>query len=175
MSPELEPEGTARPPFSAAQPDTPECLPEGTEIFIAYDSTTFAERLQTGDAWLAQGYSGELAKVARESGGTITYAVPREGCSLTTDNLVIPASAPHADLAHEFINFMLDPQVAAETTNATGYATANAGARPYIRPVLLNDPAVFPDPERLARCEPLLGLGDVTYTLGVAWEEIKKQ
>ena len=32
MTPLLEPEGTARPPFPAAQPDTSACLPEGAEI-----------------------------------------------------------------------------------------------------------------------------------------------
>lgn len=150
-------------------------LLEQRPLVLAYDSTGFAERLDQGEAWLVQGYSGELASVARASQGAIRYVVPREGCSITTDNLAIPASAQHVALAHAFINYLLDPAVAAETTDHTGYATTNAAARALVRPDLLDDPAVFPPPEALNRCEFPMDLGEFEPTLDAAWREIRAQ
>lgn len=43
MMPHLEPEGTASPPLTAAHPDTPACLPEGTEIRGEADARPSAE------------------------------------------------------------------------------------------------------------------------------------
>lgn len=143
------------------------------ELVLAYDSSDFAGKIQAGDGWLVQGYSGELARVARESNGAIRYIVPKEGGSLYYDSLVIPKASKNPELAHAFVNFMLDPEVAAETTNVTGYATANLDARSKIKPELLNDPAVFPPAELVARCEFFTDLGDFTPTLDAAWTEVK--
>lgn len=142
-------------------------------LVLSYDSSDFTGKIQSGDAWLSHGYSGELARAARESNGTIVYVVPKEGASLYIDSMVIPKSAKHTDLAYEFINFMLDPDIAAETTNATGYATANANAKAKIKPELANDPAVFPSADIVARCETIQDLGEMTPKWDEAWTEIK--
>lgn len=142
-------------------------------LVLAYDSSDFAGKIQAGDGWVVHGYAGELARVARESNGTIKYVVPKEGATLATDNLVIPKAAPHPDLALKFINFMMDPDIAAETTNVTGYPTANLTARAKVKPELLNDPAVFPAADVLARCETLQDLGAFTPKLDAAWTEVK--
>lgn len=143
------------------------------ELVLAYDSSDFAGKIQAGDGWLVQGYSGELARVARESNGTVKYIIPKEGASLYYDSLVIPKASKNPDLAHAFVNFMLDPDIAADTTNVTGYATANMGARAKIKPELVNDPAVFPPAELVSKCEFIGDLGEFTPTLDAAWTEIK--
>lgn len=142
-------------------------------LVLAYDSSDFAGKLQGGDAWVAHGYSGELAAAARESGGKLKYIVPKEGATLAVDNLAIPKSAKEPELAYQFIEFMLDPDNAAETTNATGYATANKDALPKVKPELANDPAVFPPPEVLANCEMIKDLGEATPKLDAMWTELK--
>jgi spermidine/putrescine-binding protein len=144
-------------------------------LLLAYDSSDFAGKIQAGDAWVVQGYSGELASVARESNGAIKYIVPKEGGTLAVDHLAIPKAAKNTELAYKFIEFMLDPAVAAETTNVTGYATANAAARASIKPEILNDPAVYPPDEILSRCEALQDLGEATPKLDGMWTEIKAE
>lgn len=143
------------------------------KLVLAYDSSDFAGKLKAGDVHIAHGYSGELANVARESNGTIVYVVPKEGATLAVDNLAIPKAATHVDLAYQFINFMLEPEVAADTTNVTGYATANAAAKPMIKPELANDAAVFPPADVLAKCQPLAELGDKTPLYDAAWTKVK--
>lgn len=145
------------------------------KILLKYDSSDFAGTISAGDGWVVQGYSGELAKVARESNGTIVYVVPKEGGTLAIDNLAIPKVSKHQDLAHKFIDFMMDPDVAAETTNVTGYPTANASAKPKIKAELQNDPGVYPPAEILARCEPSIDLGDKTPILDSMWTEVKAE
>lgn len=145
------------------------------ELILAYDSSDFAGKIAAGDGWVVHGYSGELARVARESAGTIKYIVPKEGASLATDNLAIPKASRNPELAHKFINFMMDPDIAADTANVTGYATANKAALPKVKPELLNDPAVYPPDEVLAKCESINDLGEFMPTLDLAWTEVKAQ
>ena len=44
------------------------------------------------------------------------------------DNMVIPKTATNIDGAHEFINFMLDAEVAAQNADYVGYSTPNKAA-----------------------------------------------
>ncbi|MFZ5480527.1 MAG: polyamine ABC transporter substrate-binding protein [Myxococcota bacterium] len=144
-------------------------------LLLAYDSSDFAGKIQAGDAWVVQGYSGELASVARESNGTIKYLVPKEGGTLAVDHLAIPKAAKNVELAYKFIDFMLDPDVAAETTNVTGYATANSAARAKIKPEILSDVAVYPPEDVIAKCETLQDLGEATPKLDAMWTEVKAE
>ncbi|MEW6731405.1 MAG: extracellular solute-binding protein [Acidobacteriota bacterium] len=140
----------------------------------AYDSATFAELLLSGDAWLVQGYSGQVGKAMVEN-PNIGYIIPKEGCTIWTDNICIPKNAPHTDLAMLFINYMLEPQAAAGNTNATGYSTPNAAARPFIKPELLNNPAVFASQESLYKCEFIKDVGNAMLIYDRYWTEIKSE
>ena len=145
------------------------------DLILAYDSSDFAGKIAAGDGWVVQGYSGELARVARESNGTIRYIVPKEGGTLATDNLAIPKASRNPELALEFINFMMDADIAADTANVTGYATANKAALPKVNAELLNDPGVYPSDAVLANCETIEDLGEFMPTVDLAWTEVKAQ
>jgi putrescine transport system substrate-binding protein len=64
---------------------------------------------------------------------------------------MIPIGAPHPQAAHKFINFILDPRVIADITNDIYYGNDNLAARRFVRPQILNDPAVYPPPAVRAR------------------------
>jgi putrescine transport system substrate-binding protein len=49
------------------------------------------------------------------------------------------------------LNFILRPKVIAEITNDIHYGNDNLAARPFVRPEILNDPAVYPPPDLRAR------------------------
>ncbi|MCI0420198.1 MAG: extracellular solute-binding protein [Acidobacteria bacterium] len=143
-------------------------------LLQAYNSSNFQELLVSGDAWLVQGWNGQIVKAAREN-PNIGYALPKEGSTLFIDSFCIPAGAPHKDLAHQFINYMLEPETAAAIVNHTGYTVANRAARPYINKVLLNNPALFPDPALLDRCEMLEDLGETVLLYDRLWTEVKSK
>ncbi len=58
---------------------------------------------------------------------------------------------PHVKEAHEFINYLLRPEVIAKVTEEVGYANAIPATGELIDPDVRNDPAVYPSPEVLSK------------------------
>jgi len=111
-----------------------------------------------GMSWSGD-YSVALAR-AREAGIDIklAYSMPVEGSVSWFDGVVIPSDAAHVDNAYRFIDFVLRPDVLAQISAETGYANASRTARQLMTPQLLNDPAIYPTKEMLARVQPYLAL-----------------
>ena len=139
-----------------------------------YNSSNFDEILLSGDVWIAYGYSGQLAR-AMDQNKDIRFFVPKEGSLVWMDTLAIPTSAPHKKEAYEFVNFLLRPEVAAATTNNTGYSSANQSAQPLIKPEFLKNPARYPDQQTLARCEWSIDQPDIDKIKDLYWTEIKSK
>ena len=97
----------------------------------AYNSTNFEDVLLSGDVWLAQGWNGQFAK-AMDQDPDIVYVIPKEGATVFIDNLAIPADARHAELAHAFIDFTLEADVAAEICETMRYSSPNRAAWPKL-------------------------------------------
>ncbi|MCA1769648.1 MAG: PotD/PotF family extracellular solute-binding protein, partial [Halomonas sp.] len=49
--------------------------------------------------------------------------------------------------AHAFINFILEPEVAAAITEYVVYANPNLASNDFLDPEILNDRAIYPDQE----------------------------
>lgn len=85
------------------------------------------------EAAVALTWSGSAADMMWEN-EELDYAVPEEGSNLWFDNFVIPKTARNIEGAHAFINFMLDPEVAAQNADYVGYSTPNAAALELMDP-----------------------------------------
>ena len=103
-----------------------------------------------GDALQAQ----ERTRIAA-NGRQIRYSIPREGAVMWFDVAAIPADAPHPGNAHRFINFLMDPAVAAQNSNAIRFPNGNLASQPQVQPELRNA-AIFPTAEQAARLIPEL-------------------
>ncbi len=66
------------------------------------------------------------------------------------DGWVIPKDAKNIENAHLFMNYMMRPEVAANDSNYTWYATANKDALPLIDEEVKNSPAAFPTPGQIS-------------------------
>ncbi|MEW6212905.1 MAG: extracellular solute-binding protein [Acidobacteriota bacterium] len=149
-------------------------LAEQKPLVKAYDSGGFDQLLLAGDAWIVQGYNGQIAKAMAED-VNIGYCIPKEGCTISVDNLCIPAGATHRELAAEFINFILEAKIAAEISNGTGYAVANLAARAYVKPELLSNEAAYPPRGLLENCEFIKEIGGTISVYDRHWTEIKSR
>jgi len=138
----------------------------------AYDSANFDQLLLSGEVWIAQAWDGQILKARREN-PNIEFVIPREGTTLIVDNLCIPRSAARPDLAHEFINFLMDPEIAAENMNEILYLMPNRSAWSRLRPELQRHPFFFIPPEVLRRSEYLQDLGPATVLYDRYWTEVK--
>jgi spermidine/putrescine transport system substrate-binding protein len=133
----------------------------------AYISAPVKGQLISGDVWIAQLWNGDTqqAKVEQPNLG---YILPQEGCTIWTDSLCIPMSAPHKRAAHEFMNYILRPDVGAKISEFTGYGSPNQAAV-----AVMKNPVPYPTAEEMKRLEYQVDLGKDTATWDRIWTEIK--
>ena len=115
-----------------------------------YHSSEYINALANGDICMAVGYSGDVIQAKKRAeearnGVEIQYIIPREGALMWFDNFAIPADAKNVAEAHEFINFMMRPKVAAANTNFVSYASGNLAAKQFVDPGILKDTGIYPD------------------------------
>ncbi len=129
--------------------------------------------LASGEVDLTQEWNGDILQVMEED-KDIAYAVPKEGGLLWTDCLCIAKGAPHPENAHAFINFMNEPKVAAQNADYIQYATPNGAAKKLMGKEYLENPAIFPPAEVIARLEEAVYLGEARNKLiQDAWTRIQ--
>lgn len=107
-----------------------------------FTSVTARNMLLTGDTVYAVIYSGD-AIVASFDDERISYTVPSEGSEIWVDSMAVLAQAPNPELANEFINFILRPDIGARLTNYVAYASPNAAALPFIDEDIRDNPLIF--------------------------------
>ena len=140
----------------------------------AYNSTNFEDVLLSRDVWLAQGWNGQFAK-AMEQDPDIVYVIPKEGATVFIDNLAIPVDARHAELAHQFIDFTLEADIAAEICDTMKYSSPNRAAWAKLPEHTRQNTAIFPPEHVLDRLELVEDLGPVTVLYDELWTEVKSR
>jgi spermidine/putrescine transport system substrate-binding protein len=130
-----------------------------------YKSAPVKADLIAGNIWVAQLWNGDTTQ-ARAQQPHLAYVVPKEGCTIWMDSLVIPQSAPHKRAAHEFMNYILRPEVAAAISNSTGYGSPNAKAQVEV-------PVPYPSADELSRLEYQQDLGVNSQLWEQIWNEIR--
>ncbi len=102
---------------------------------------------------LAIGWNGDAAQINANLDTPVNYVIPAEGSILWADNWCIPQTALHPKNAHAFINYLLQPEVAAAEAAYIGYATVVTEALPLLDPAVQNDPMIYPPEDSMARLE----------------------
>lgn len=129
------------------------------------NSSQYIEDLANGDLCIAIGYSGDVLQsrdraAEANNGVTVAYSVPKEGAIIWFDMMAMPADAKHPKNAHLFIDYLMQPEVAAANSNAVNYANGNLASEKFINDAVKNDPGVYPPAETKAKLSPELAVGD---------------
>ncbi|MDI6528613.1 extracellular solute-binding protein [Pseudomonas otitidis] len=139
-------------PRSARPEDLAEAvaLLKGIKPYIRKFQSQPVTQLVNGDICLSLGYSGDMTQAQRsadEAGKAVRfqYRVPREGTTVWMDTMAIPADAVHPEYAYALINFLMRPERMAAISNATGYPTSSAAARPLVAEDMRNNPDIYVD------------------------------
>ncbi|MCB0162670.1 MAG: spermidine/putrescine ABC transporter substrate-binding protein [Anaerolineae bacterium] len=114
-----------------------------TDQIAAYLPDTGQDALAAGEFDLVLEYSGDMFQVMADN-PDLRYVIPQEGSIIWTDNMCIPADAPHQALAEQFINYVLEPEVGAALSNFVQYASPNQAAYPLLNEADHNNPALYP-------------------------------
>lgn len=117
-----------------------------------YLALTEESALVSGDVVAALMYSGD-ALVVQEHHDDIDYVLPREGGNIWVDYLVVLQSSMNKDLAYAFINFVNNPENAAQMAEFVYYATPNKAAEKLLPAEFLEDTVIYPGQEALSKSE----------------------
>ncbi|WP_421861972.1 polyamine ABC transporter substrate-binding protein [Motiliproteus sp.] len=105
-----------------------------------------------GDIHAAVVYNGDALMLQRYS-DDLVYTLPDEGSYLWVDYFSIGAQASDSELAHQFINFINRPEIAAEQAEFVYYASPNREALKLLSSEYLNNPTIFPSSKQLDNSE----------------------
>ncbi len=106
------------------------------------------DRLARGEEDMVVEYSGDIFHLIADCKcDDFAYVIPQEGTRVWVDNMAIPATAPHPDLAEAFIDYVLDSQVGADISNFTAYASPNQAAIDdgLIQQSYLSNASIYPN------------------------------
>ncbi len=139
-----------------------------------YENNLIKEMLVSGDVLLAQDWSGDVYKLRLEH-PEFSFALPKEGTLMFIDNLAIPRSSEHKELAERFLDYLYRPEISARNMRKIFYAMPSPAARALLDEGMRNDPVLFPPTEDLGRYIIARDVGAFSAELDRAWTEVKGQ
>ncbi|MDK4573884.1 ABC transporter substrate-binding protein [Kingella kingae] len=144
-----DPRGT-----SAADIDAAAAVLQAIRPDIKRFSASYIDELARGDICLVAGNGGDLnmAKARSEevkNNVGIEVLTPK-GMGFWVESWVIPADAKNVLNAHKYINYTLDPEIAAKNGAAVTFAPASLPAREKMDAALVATRSIFPTADDMA-------------------------
>lgn len=152
---------------------------QATELLIdwkknlaKFEGEQYKAGISSAEYLVVQGYNGDIMQVIEEN-PDVAFVYPREGTILAMDMMAVPTNASNPVLAFAFINFLLEPDVAAENIENVYFVAPNVKAYPLLPESLRSNPVLFPPREVIekSRITQDLGADQVLYL--EAWERVK--
>lgn len=163
--------------------NVPADLAQARDYLVAHSANLAVIADDTGQDLLFEGqvdmvveYSGDVFQIIDQCRcEDFAYAVPAEGTITDMTSLAIPLGAANPELAHIFIDYLLDKQVAADIANFTVYGTPNRVAveEGLIYQEYLNDPAIYPPDEILDKLFVLVADSSMEALYADTWAEVR--
>ncbi len=119
-----------------------------------FTGNDYTRDMANGDAAAIIGWSGDAVQLQADN-PDIEFRMPTEGCTLFSDNMVIPIGAPNPTAAEAWMNYVYDPKNQAQITAYVNYVTPVDGVQDLFKkthPDLVNDPLIFPSDQFTKKC-----------------------
>ena len=116
-----------------------------------FTGNEYTGMLSRGDVWAAMAWSGDVIQLQFED-DALQFVLPESGGNLWADNMLIP-NGGDVFTASTFMNYVYDPEVAAQIAAWVNYITPVVGAQEAMQeidPELAENTLIFPDEEMLA-------------------------
>lgn len=136
-----------------------------------YDSNYQIDRLVAGMPMVECWDGDAISAMNRVGVNKIRYILPEEGYMVWADAPSIPANAPSPYGAHLFLDFLMDPKVAATCASYIGYEPVIAAADPLITSMVQR--AMRATPEQIAGGTMPRDLGSFTDSYEQAYKQIR--
>ena len=100
---------------------------------VKFDAEGFAKAFSSGEFSVVHGY-GEAVfeELEQDRWDDVDFFLPEEGGPMYLDSMMIPVTAQHVELAHQFINFIHRPEMYAQFLDRFRFpSTVNTEAEQY--------------------------------------------
>lgn len=148
-------------------------LIEWKKNLAKFESEQNKHGIASAEYLVVQGYNGDMLQVIREN-SYVDFFIPKEGSMISIDYAVIPKDAPNSKLAHAFINFILDAEVAAQNIMFTQFSSPNKAAFALLPKEIQNNPALYPPQAIIDKSDSIKYLGKAGELYNRAWDKVKK-
>lgn len=145
----------------------------------AYVIDQVRDKMLNAEAAVAVVYSGEMLYIQEECQRLnldyqLNYVLPKEGSNIWFDSWVIPKNANNKENAEKWIDFLCRPDIAKMNFDYITYSTPNQAAKELLPKEIQENPALFPDIDRLNNCEVFQYLGtDADNLYNTLWKQVK--
>jgi spermidine/putrescine transport system substrate-binding protein len=130
-------------------------------IVRQYYGNEYADALVREDLWLTMAWSGDVFQLQFDK-PELKFVVPEEGGILWVDNMAVPNNAAAPIDAMEFMNFVYQPEIAAQIASWVNYICPVPAAQEILRQraadenddylaAVAESPLVFPTPDMESR------------------------
>ncbi|WYL98543.1 MAG: spermidine/putrescine ABC transporter substrate-binding protein [Gloeotrichia echinulata CP02] len=148
-----------------------EKLQELKPTIAAFDTDAWQNQILAGDLVLAMCYSADAVRVSKEN-PQLKYVIPRSGSSLWTDTIVIPKTVANLDGAYAWINFILQPEIAAQISQRLNVATPNRAGFEQLPNKIQNNTNLFPPESLVEKCERITPIGKFEEVYERYWTQL---
>ncbi len=106
----------------------------------------------SGNISMTMAYNGDALSLMSQS-DKLAFTTPSNGTGLRLDCMAIPVAAQNKKLAHDFINYIHQPEVSAKISETLYYATPNKSALTLLPSKLRNNQMIYPKSELVERSD----------------------
>jgi len=139
-------------------------------LVARYDSDTPWRSIVEG-VTIVHCFGGDVGRAINKGVTQVRYIRPREGFTIWIDGPCIPVSAADPDAAHRFIEFLLDPGVAAATADYSGDHPVVSAAEPLMRSLVQR--SMRPTSEQIETGTFLADLGDFNAVYESSYRRVR--
>ena len=128
----------------------------------AFTGNDYKELIVKGDVAACVAWRGDVVQIGYED-ANIVWVTPTEGCTFSSDNMLIPLGAAHKYTAEKWMDWYYKPEIAAQLTAYVQYVSPVKGTKEEIAKIdesLASDPFIFPDAALEAQLNVFAGLSE---------------
>jgi spermidine/putrescine transport system substrate-binding protein len=139
-------------------------------LVTRYDTQAAAQTILEGTA-LVECWDGDVAAAITQGAPGIRNILPIDGYRVWADAPRIPANALHTAAAYRFLDYLLDPRVAARNADHTGYQPVAPAADPLVRSLVQR--SMRPSEEQLRAGTFLRHLGEFNAAFEHSYAKVR--
>lgn len=144
-----------------------------------YGVDNLKDKMVSGELVASVAWSGDhivmldrVEELGREDEVDLRLVVP-EGSNWSVDMMCIPANAKNVQGAHDFINYMYEPDVALANCEYVGYSTPNTAAKDMLDEEVANNIYYYPDEKLFSSLEVYYSSAEYEERYTEIWNTVK--